>query len=161
MYKPRNAGRILVVAATAAVAAAAWHPLFAGSATPSRPPRRLHASAGAAGTTWSYHWTPESKEQSEYGAEARLAVAERGVDAAEAWENAADALAAACGVATEQADAWLARAFGWHDWLRARRPRGGYLEEAATVPDPEAVRQDLRWLAEGPLGLGAKSEALR
>jgi len=92
-----------------------------------------------------------SAAERQAGAGARLAAAARGHDAA--WNNAAESLAQACGVSAEEADAWLAKAFGWSLWIAAGRP--SYLEGRAVVPEPEELRRDLAWLKEGPLRLDA------
>eukprot|EP00448_Togula_jolla_P022000 CAMPEP_0170576416 /NCGR_PEP_ID=MMETSP0224-20130122/4379_1 /TAXON_ID=285029 /ORGANISM="Togula jolla, Strain CCCM 725" /LENGTH=155 /DNA_ID=CAMNT_0010899253 /DNA_START=174 /DNA_END=637 /DNA_ORIENTATION=- len=68
-----------------------------------------------------------------------------------AWDGASAALSKACGVDTADADAWLAKAFGWSMWITAGQPE--YLRSRTEVPDADRLEHDLRWLAEGPLGL--------
>lgn len=73
--------------------------------------------------------------------------AERG--GAEAWAASAAAVAAAAGHGGEDAQAVLARAFGWSMWLAAGKPV--YMKP--DVPVAEEVREALAWLSHGPLSL--------
>lgn len=97
---------------------------------------------------------PFAEAELRAGAGAREAAAERG--SADAWAEASSSLAEACGVGQDWADAWLAKAFGWSLWLGAGKP--AYLANRAVVPCPQQLREDIRWLSEGPLSLASSTD---
>lgn len=118
--------------------------------------RRHRNSRGGSTERGASSANPFAEAELRVGAGAREAAAERGC--ADAWAEASASVADACAVEQELADAWLAKAFGWSLWISAGKPP--YLAERAVVPCPQQLREDIRWLVEGPLSL-ASSEKLR
>ncbi|CAE8598231.1 unnamed protein product [Polarella glacialis] len=68
----------------------------------------------------------------------------------EAWEDAANAVAAAIDSGTDEAEMALAKAFGWTGWFDLNR--ASYLKPKLPQ-DIGKLREALRWLSDGPLSL--------
>eukprot|EP00443_Scrippsiella_acuminata_P025403 CAMPEP_0115186032 /NCGR_PEP_ID=MMETSP0270-20121206/9775_1 /TAXON_ID=71861 /ORGANISM="Scrippsiella trochoidea, Strain CCMP3099" /LENGTH=204 /DNA_ID=CAMNT_0002599149 /DNA_START=197 /DNA_END=811 /DNA_ORIENTATION=- len=94
----------------------------------------------------------------------RLATAERCVDAQllagtregvaaaggeVAWEEARAAMVDAMGASPDEAETWLAKAFGWSTWLALNR--ANYFKPE--LPEVGQLKSALGWLVNGPLGL--------
>lgn len=77
------------------------------------------------------------------------------MDGGESWQEAAGVLAAALQVDVEEAEALLAKQFGWKGWFELNK--AAYLKPR--LPDPEQIRKAVTWLAGAPLHL--KPEQLR
>mmetsp|Transcript_85787 Transcript_85787/g.275881 ORF Transcript_85787/g.275881 Transcript_85787/m.275881 type:complete len:250 (-) Transcript_85787:57-806(-) len=77
----------------------------------------------------------------------REGVADRG--AVVVWQEAAEAVAAAMQTDLDQAEAALAKAYGWKPWAQMNKP--AYL--TPELPDPGQIKEALKWLVGAPLSL--------